>query len=88
MNRGVYGSGAGEARKIRDGHKGTIFLDEIAEMSTHLQAKLLHVLQDHQYSRLGGRHLVETDVPRVGGDNVDVQEAMKTGKFREDLYTG
>ncbi|MGC2769945.1 MAG: sigma-54 dependent transcriptional regulator, partial [Candidatus Acidiferrum sp.] len=42
--------------------KGTIFLDEIAEMSVHLQAKLLHVLQDHQYSRLGGRHLVETDV--------------------------
>src|SRR5580765_6122023 len=38
--------------------KGTIFLDEIAEMSPHLQAKLLHVLQDHQYSRLGGRHMV------------------------------
>jgi len=52
----------------------------------HLQAKLLHVLQDHQYSRLGGRHLVETDVRVLAATNVDVQEAMKTGRFREDLY--
>jgi two-component system response regulator AtoC len=55
-------------------------------MSTHLQAKLLHVLQDHQYSRLGGRHMVETDVRVLAATNVDVQEAMKTGRFREDLY--
>src|SRR5258707_1454019 len=67
-------------------NNGTIFLDEIAEMSTHLQAKLLHVLQDHQYSRLGGRHLVETDVRVLAATNVDVHEAMKTGRFREDLY--
>lgn len=55
-------------------------------MSVHLQAKLLHVLQDHQYSRLGGRHLVETDVRVLAATNVDVHEAMKTGRFREDLY--
>jgi len=72
--------------KFEMANKGTIFLDEIAEMSTHLQAKLLHVLQDHQYSRLGGRHLVETDVRVLAATNVDVQDAMKTGKFREDLY--
>jgi len=54
--------------------------------SVHLQAKLLHVLQDHQYSRLGGRHLVETDVRVLAATNVDVHEAMKTGRFREDLY--
>ena len=72
--------------KFELANKGTIFLDEIAEMSTHLQAKLLHVLQDHQYSRLGGRHLVETDVRVLAATNVDVQEAMKTGRFREDLY--
>src|SRR5208282_4336585 len=72
--------------KFEMANKGTIFLDEIAEMSTHLQAKLLHVLQDHQYSRLGGRHLVETDVRVLAATNVDVHEAMKTGKFREDLY--
>jgi two-component system response regulator AtoC len=72
--------------KFELANKGTIFLDEIAEMSVHLQAKLLHVLQDHQYSRLGGRHLVETDVRVLAATNVDVQDAMKTGKFREDLY--
>jgi len=72
--------------KFEIANKGTIFLDEIAEMSTHLQAKLLHVLQDHQYSRLGGRHMVETDVRVLAATNVDVHEAMKTGRFREDLY--
>jgi len=72
--------------KFEIANKGTIFLDEIAEMTTHLQAKLLHVLQDHQYSRLGGRHMVETDVRVLAATNVDVHEAMKTGRFREDLY--
>ncbi len=72
--------------KFELANKGTIFLDEIAEMSTHLQAKLLHVLQDHQYSRLGGRHVIDTDVRVLAATNVDVQEAMKSGRFREDLY--
>jgi len=72
--------------KFEMANKGTIFLDEIAEMSTHLQAKLLHVLQDHQYSRLGGRHMVETDVRVLAATNLDVHEAMKSGRFREDLY--
>src|SRR5271154_6824580 len=72
--------------KFEMANKGTIFLDEIAEMTTPLQAKLLHVLQDHQYSRLGGRHLIDTDVRVLAATNVDAQEAMKTGKFREDLY--
>ena len=72
--------------KFEMANKGTIFLDEIAEMSTHLQAKLLHVLQDHQYSRLGGRHMIETDVRVLAATNVDVQDAMKSGRFREDLY--
>lgn len=72
--------------KFELANRGTIFLDEIAEMSTHLQAKLLHVLQDHQYSRLGGRHLVDIDVRVIAATNIDVQEAMKVGRFREDLY--
>jgi two-component system, NtrC family, response regulator AtoC len=72
--------------KFEMANKGTIFLDEIAEMTTPLQAKLLHVLQDHQYSRLGGRHMIDTDVRVLAATNVDVQEAMKTGRFREDLY--
>src|SRR3979490_2889538 len=65
--------------KFEMANKGTIFLDEIAEMTTHLQAKLLHVLQDHQYSRLGGRHLVETDVRVLAPHNADLSDATKTG---------
>jgi two-component system, NtrC family, response regulator AtoC len=72
--------------KFELANKGTIFLDEIAEMSPHLQAKLLHVLQDNQYSRLGGRHMVEVDVRVLAATNVEVQEAMKSGRLREDLY--
>jgi two-component system, NtrC family, response regulator AtoC len=72
--------------KFELANKGTIFLDEIAEMSPHLQAKLLHVLQDHQYSRLGGRHMVDVDVRVLAATNVEVQEAMKSGRLREDLY--
>src|SRR5262249_46218896 len=66
--------------------KGTIFLDEIAEMSPHLQAKLLHVLQDHQYSRLGGQQLIDVDVRVLAATKVGIQEAMKSGRMREDLY--
>src|ERR1700739_1923359 len=66
--------------------KGTIFLDEIAEMSPHLQAKLLHVLQDHQFSRLGGRQLIDVDVRILAATNFEIQEAMKSGRLREDLY--
>src|ERR1700736_5459242 len=80
------GAVRGKPGKFELANKGTIFLDEIAEMSPHLQAKLLHVLQDGQYSRLGARHLVETDVRVLAATNVDVQEAMKSGRFREDLY--
>jgi two-component system, NtrC family, response regulator AtoC len=72
--------------KFELANKGTIFLDEIAEMSPHLQAKLLHVLQDHQYSRLGGRHMIGVDVRVLAATNVEVQEAMKSGRLREDLY--
>jgi len=66
--------------------KGTIFLDEIAEMSPQLQAKMLHVLQDQQYSRLGGRSLVHVDVRILAATNVNVREAIQSGRFREDLY--
>src|SRR5579862_9139326 len=72
--------------KFELANKGTIFLDEIAEMSPHLQAKLLHVLQDHQYSRLGARSMVEVDVRVLAATNIEVQEAMKSGRLREDLY--
>src|SRR5271157_4882114 len=72
--------------KFEMANKGTIFLDEIAEMSTHLQAKLLHVLQDGQFSRLGARSVVNVDVRVLAATNMEVKEAMRSGRFREDLY--
>jgi two-component system response regulator AtoC len=72
--------------KFELANKGTIFLDEIAEMNPHLQAKLLHVLQDHQYSRLGARNVVRVDVRVLAATNMEVREAMKNGQLREDLY--
>jgi two-component system response regulator AtoC len=72
--------------KFEMANKGTIFLDEIAEMGPHLQAKLLHVLQDGQYSRLGARSVINVDVRVLAATNMNVKEAMKTGRFREDLY--
>ncbi|HLV93601.1 MAG TPA: sigma-54 dependent transcriptional regulator [Candidatus Acidoferrales bacterium] len=72
--------------KFELANRGTMFLDEIAEMSPHLQAKLLHVLQDGQYSRLGARGAVNVDVRVLAATNMNVKEAMRTGRFREDLY--
>jgi len=66
--------------------KGTILLDEIGEMSPTLQAKLLHVLQDHQFSRLGGRSLIKVDVRILAATNVDIPRALASHKLREDLY--
>lgn len=67
-------------------NKGTILLDEIAEMPTSLQAKLLHVLQDQQFSRLGGRTTISVDVRILAATNVEVSEAIRTRKLRDDLY--
>lgn len=72
--------------KFEMANKGTIFLDEIAEMPTNLQAKMLHVLQDHQFSRLGGRGLIHCDVRVLAATNINVGEAISSGRFREDLY--
>lgn len=72
--------------KFELANKGTMFLDEIAEMSPHLQAKLLHVLQDGQYSRLGARAVVNVDVRVLAATNLNVKDAMRSGRFREDLY--
>ncbi len=65
---------------------GTIFLDEIAEMPPGLQAKLLHVLQDKEFSRLGGRTQCRVNVRVLAATNVDVRKALAGGKLRQDLY--
>jgi two-component system, NtrC family, response regulator AtoC len=66
--------------------KGTLFLDEIGEMSPVLQAKLLHVLQDGKFSRLGGRTTLQSDFRVLAATNINVKEAIETKAFREDLY--
>jgi two-component system response regulator AtoC len=66
--------------------KGTLLLDEIGEMTPHLQAKLLHVLQDSEYSRLGGKRMVRVDARVLASTNVNLEENVASGKFREDLY--
>src|SRR5207253_10350215 len=66
--------------------KGTLLLDEIREMTPHLQAKLLHVVQDSEYTRLGGKKTVRVDARVVASTNVNLEEHVTSGKFREDLY--
>src|SRR5437773_5096908 len=67
-------------------NKGTILLDEIGEMPPQLQAKLLNVLQDGQFSRLGSRSVVKSDVRILAATNIDIPEALATKRLREDLY--
>ena len=65
---------------------GTMFLDEIGDMSAALQAKLLQVLQDGEFSRLGGKHDVRVDVRVIAATNRDLERAVTSGQFREDLF--
>jgi transcriptional regulator with PAS, ATPase and Fis domain len=67
-------------------HRGTLFLDEIAEMDEGLQAKLLRVLQEQRFRRVGGRDVIESDVRVLTATNRDPMKAMADGKLREDLY--
>jgi len=66
--------------------KGTILLDEIGELPNSLQAKLLHVLQDKQFSRLGGRSPISVNVRILAATNVDISHAIATKQLRDDLY--
>ncbi len=72
--------------KFEFANHGTMFLDEISEMSPALQAKLLHVLQDGEFSRLGGKSDVRVDVRILAATNRDLESAVATGTFREDLF--
>jgi DNA-binding NtrC family response regulator len=72
--------------KFELSNKGTILLDEIGEMPPGLQAKLLHVLQDQQFSRLGGRTVIKVDVRILAATNINIPEALASKRLREDLY--
>ena len=67
-------------------HGGTIFLDEIAELPIGLQAKLLHILQDGQFERVGDSRPVQIDCRIIAATNKDLQEGIRAGTFREDLF--
>ena len=72
--------------KFEFANHGTMFLDEISEMHAPLQSKLLQVLQDGEFARLGGRHDVRVDVRIVAATNRDLETAVAEGQFREDLF--
>jgi transcriptional regulator with GAF, ATPase, and Fis domain len=72
--------------KFEFAHEGTMFLDEISEMHPPLQSKLLQVLQDGEFARLGGRQDVHVDVRIVAATNRDLERAVADGQFREDLF--
>jgi len=72
--------------KLEQCHGGTIFLDEIGDMSLSTQAKLLRILQERSFERLGGRETIKVDIRFIVATNKDLEEAIASGKFREDLY--
>src|SRR6266571_3028088 len=72
--------------KFDQANYGTIFLDEISEMHPALQAKLLHVLQDGEFSRLGGKREIAVDVRVLAATNEQLERAVEEGTFREDLF--
>jgi len=85
--RGAFtGAGARKVGKMDLAHRGTLFLDEIGELPLAIQAKLLRVLEDRRFERVGGTQLIEVDVRIVVATNRDLQKLMQEKLFREDLY--
>jgi two-component system response regulator AtoC len=80
------GAHAEKPGKFELAHEGTIFLDEIGEMDPRLQAKLLQVLQDEEFYRVGGKRPVRVDARVLVATNRDLEAAIRQGTFREDLY--
>jgi two-component system response regulator AtoC len=80
-----------DARRRKEGlleraHRGTVFLDEIGNMSASVQAKLLRVLEEGTFMRLGGTRPIKVDVRLIAATNANLKEAVAQGRFREDLY--
>jgi PAS domain S-box-containing protein len=70
--------------ELADG--GTVFLDEVAELSNNMQAKLLRFLQENEFERVGGEQTLSVDIRAISATNVNLKEAVKKGRFREDLF--
>ena len=85
--RGAYtGAGARKIGKIEFAHHGTLFLDEIGELPPAIQSKLLRVLEEHKFDRVGGTQEIEVDVRVLVATNKDLRGAVADKTFREDLY--
>jgi len=85
--RGAFtGATAAKIGRVEQAAGGTLFLDEIAEMTPLVQAKLLRVLQEREFQRLGGTRPMKADVRVIAATNRDLQAAMERGEFREDLF--
>jgi two-component system response regulator AtoC len=85
--RGAFtGAHTGQPGRFALAAKGTILLDEVAEMNTPLQAKLLHVLQDGEYMRVGGTRTLTSQARVIAATNLHVETAVADGRFREDLF--
>ena len=85
--RGAFtGATTSRAGRFEQATKGTLFLDEIGDLPTELQPKLLTVLQDREFFRVGGSKQLKTDARVIAASNVNLRERVENGAFREDLY--
>jgi DNA-binding NtrC family response regulator len=85
--RGAFTGAIGTRQgRLEQAHKGTLFLDEVGTMSPGMQMKLLRVLQEREFERIGDSHTIKVDVRVVGATNSDLLKMVATGTFREDLF--
>jgi DNA-binding NtrC family response regulator len=85
--KGAYTGASGQRRgRFEQAHGGTIFLDEVGDIPLPMQVKLLRVLQDRKFERIGGNESIEVDVRVIGATNKSLAKLVREGKFREDLF--
>jgi Nif-specific regulatory protein len=85
--RGAFtGAVALKKGKLEEAEGGSLFLDEVGELAPALQVKLLRVLQEREFQRLGGTRTIKADIRLIAATNRDLEEAVRTGGFRRDLY--